>query len=135
MKTRMSVLAGLVVMAMVACSGPMGPEGPMGPQGPQGVQGLPGPAGPGTRVVLTAMVNSAGDAAASLPVAAGTNIDSPPAMVCYVGSLTSYVWIPVASTLTASRAPSCGLVLSGGRWNAVMVYGPAGWVAAFVIIY
>ena len=116
-----------------------GTQGPTGPQGPPGVQGLPGPAGPqgaagpGTRIVLTALVNASGSAAVALPAAAGTDINRPPAMSCYMGSVTSSVWLSVAGSPSTTVA-YCGLTFTG-TFTAVLNAAPPGWVAAFVIVY
>ena len=135
---------GLLLILLTACSeGPMGPAGPAGPQGPagaQGPQGLPGPAGPsgapgaGTRIVITATVNSSGGAAVIFPAAVGNDINRPPAMSCYVGSVTSNVWLAVAGT-AGTTGTYCGLVFSGGVWGAAMSNAPPGWIAAFVVVY
>ncbi|MBA3836545.1 MAG: hypothetical protein C0499_02660 [Zymomonas sp.] len=117
--------------------GPQGAQGSQGPQGPAGAQGLPGPAGArgaGTRIVLTAMVGATGSAVVVLPAAAGTDINLPPAMSCYVGAVTSPVWLAVAGSASASDT-YCGLVFSGGVFSAVMNAAPVGWIAAFVIVY
>lgn len=139
------VLAGCLV-ALMACKGadgavgpqgPKGDQGPQGTQGPPGAQGLPGPAGArgaGTRIVLTAMVGATGSAVVVLPAAAGTDINLPPAMSCYIGSTTSTVWLAIAGSASSSET-YCGLVFSGGVFNAVVNAAPVGWVAAFVVVY
>lgn len=148
-----------VASAMIAgCKGAAGPTGPSGPAGPQGAQGpagpqgatgatgatgaqgaqgaagLPGPAGPGTRMVFTATVSGTGGAMATLPAAAGTIFNNPPAMVCYVTSAGTGVWLAVAST-SSSTYPFCGLVFSGGVFNAVMSGATPGGTAAFVVVF
>jgi hypothetical protein len=153
------IAAGLVaVLLITACEGPEGPAGPTGPQGPQGaqgvqgpagpqgpqgaqgppgVQGLPGPAGaPGTGNILriTAAVGSNGSAQAILPLNVGTNINAPPVMSCYMGSVTSSVWLAVAGSPNTSIA-YCGLVYDGQGWVAVLNAAPPGWVAAFVVVW
>ena len=111
----MRQLIGLfAVLAMAACAGAEGPAGPQGPQGPPGVQGLPGPAGaPGAanRLVLSVTVDAAGEASVELPLSVGTNIDSPPSMACYHGSVDSPVWLSVSSG--SGSEVQCGLVFDG----------------------
>lgn len=116
-------------------TGPAGPQGPTGPQGPPGAAGLPGPAGAGTKVVFTATVQSNGDAAAVLPAAVGTDVSKPPAMACYIGQPGGTVWLAISDGANTSTSRYCGLVFLSGVFNAVMVNAPAGWIAAFVIVY
>ncbi len=122
--------------------GPAGPAGPAGPQGPAGANGLPGPVGPagpagvGTRVVITAAINSDGGAVASLPLAAGTSQNNPPSLACYIGQVGGTVWLSVSDGYTIGTTTFCGLVFDQGRFRAVMSRGPTpGWVAAFVVVY
>lgn len=115
-------------------TGPMGPAGPTGPTGPAGVQGLPGPAGALTFYRTTAVIGSNGAASVTFPAAVGTDINKPPLMSCYTGSTTSNVWLAVAGS-PSTTVTYCGLVFSGGVWNAVMSAGSPGWLAAFVVSY
>jgi len=55
-------------------------------------------------------------------------------MACYMTSGTSTVWLAVNDGYSTTST-FCGLVLSGGVWNAVMSRGIPGWTAAFVIVY
>lgn len=142
-------LAPMLLLALLACEGPMGPEGPSGPQGPQGPQGiqgipgLPGPMGPpgpqgvpgpGTRVNLTATVLSDGSAAANIPAAAGTDPRRPPTMACYMtDNPNSGIWLAVAGS--DSGGTFCGLGLGTSSWIALMIDAPPGWTAAFVVVY
>jgi hypothetical protein len=137
---RIAVLLLVAVGLAVACKGPEGPAGPQGVQGPQGANGtngangLPGPAGPGTRLVLTGTISSSGGVSVALPAAAGTSMTNPPAMACYLTSSSSTVWLSIAGS-PSTTVPYCGLVFSGGVFNAVMNAAPVGWLAAFVIVY
>ena len=135
MKRLDHMLAAVLLLTSIACAGKEGPTGPQGPPGPPGVQGLPGPAGVGTRIVFTAPVSSSGSASVTLPAAAGTDINRPPALACYMGSSTSAVWLSVAGS-SSSTVAYCGLVFnSGGTFSAVLNAAPAGWIAAFVVVY
>lgn len=56
-------------------------------------------------------------------------------MTCYISSSpTSGVWLAVASA-PSSTYPYCGLLFSNGRFTAVMSQAPAGYAAAFVVVY
>jgi len=134
----------LLLCSLCACkgadgaTGPAGPQGPQGPAGPQGVQGLPGPAGAGgtTRITATATIGSTGGASVVLPLAAGTDINRPPSLACYMGSTTSPVWLSVAGAPPGSTTTAfCGLVFGNGGWSAVLTQGVPGWIAAFVVVY
>lgn len=120
MKTLFAAVAALL---LVACKGA---EGPMGPAGPSG---------PGTKVLLTAPVLGDGRASVALPAAAGADPTKPPGMTCYVASSpASGTWVAVASA-PSSTYPFCGLTFSGGRFTAAMFQAPAGYTAAFVVVY
>jgi len=138
------VLSVFLVVASAACEGPegpmgpagtQGPAGPQGPQGPPGVEGLPGPPGAGNRIVLTALVSEEGVAVAQLPEAVGSDINNPPALVCYVGVPGETFWVAVSSTLVAEGSPLCVMELFEGRFYAFLEGGAPGWVAAFVVLY
>lgn len=144
---RITLAATLLVLA--ACAGdqgpmgppgPTGPPGPQGPQGPAGVQGLPGPAGPpgqagpGTRLNYVVPIGTNGTAGQLLPPAAGTDINRPPALACYTGSVTSPSWLKVADGFS-STSTYCGLVFGSGQWTVVLNQGIPGWLAAFVVVY
>ncbi len=145
--------ASACLLVMIACTGaegpvgpqgpagpagPQGPTGPIGAQGPAGVQGLPGPAGPqganATRFLATVLIGANGGAAVALPFAAGTNINQPPALACYVGQVGGTVWLSVAGS-SSTTVPFCGLVFSSGGWSAAMSGATPGWIAAFVVLY
>jgi hypothetical protein len=76
-----------------------------------------------------------GDAAVVLPAAAGTNINLPPSMSCYTGSVTSTVWLSIAGGSSGVSDTFCGLVFAGGGWTATMIGTVPGWLAAFVVLY
>src|SRR5678810_1510286 len=90
MRRWIGIAAVLAITACKGAEGPTGPQGPAGPTGstgPQGPQGLPGPAGPPgtTKVVLMATPNAtSGVATVSLPSAAGTDVNKPPSVSCYI---------------------------------------------------
>jgi hypothetical protein len=121
---------------LLACEGKQGPVGPAGPTGPQGQPGLPGPAGANgtTRVVLTSVIKADGSASVALPTAAGTDVNRPPAMSCYIGNSAFAVWLSVAGS-PSEDDPYCGLVFDRGTFFAFMDGAPPGWIAAFVVIY
>lgn len=126
-----------LIVAVSSCRGPEGPMGPPGAQGPQGntgAAGLPGPPGPGTRLVVTGIAGTSGEVRIALPAAAGTSMNNPPAMSCYLTTGGSTAWITVAST-SSTTWPYCGLNFTGGVFQAVMLNMAAGWTAAFVIVY
>lgn len=150
---RLAVCAAVLVLA-VACkgadgatgpagptgptgqTGSQGPAGPSGPSGPQGIQGLPGPAGAsGVPHFFSAVAGSSAFASVTLPVAAGTNANQPPAMACYLGnpSLIPGTWLSVAGTPSTTSA-YCGAVF-GGTWFADMSQMPVGWTAVWVVVY
>ena len=126
----------LVALMLVSALGCEGPEGPMGPAGPAGAQGLPGPVGPAgaTRLVLISPPASTGSVAVDLPAAAGTNAASPPVMACYIRSPSdATTWLAVNDGFSTTT-PWCALQFNG-TWSASMFDMPAGWSAAFVILY
>lgn len=126
MRKMLSLVATLVVCA---CAGKDGPTGPSGAQGPQG------PSGPGTRYSTTAIVGTDGRAAAALPSGIGTNPQQPPIMGCYLSdNPNSGIWIAVNDGYTTTSA-YCAATLSAGIWTARMSQAPAGWTAAFVVVY
>jgi hypothetical protein len=60
----------------------------------------------------------------------------PPALACYMASsLANGVWSAVSDGYQIGGTASCGLVLSGGVWIAVMIRAIPGWIAAFVVVY
>ena len=132
-KTRISLIL-LLAVALTACAGPEGPAGPAGPQGPQGPQGAPGVA---NRIMLTAIADGTGRAAATLPATITNPISNPPAMSCYISiSATFGAWLAVAGS-SSSVDPYCALSKSTttGLWTAATNQMPVGWVAAWVITY
>ena len=130
------VVALSILSGCKGADGVTGPQGPAGPQGATGPQGLPGPAGAaGTnKLTLTGLVGTSGSAVVFLPAAAGTDLNRPPAMSCYLSSTTSTVWLSISGS-SSSTNPYCGLVFSGGTFTAVMNSAPPGWIAAFVVVY
>jgi len=61
-----------------------------------------------------------------------------PVLSCYItNSLVQPVaWLPVSDgDPTNSSTSACGLVLSGGQWNAVMINGPSAWFYYMVVIW
>lgn len=121
----MKRLALVLVLALVAC------EGPVGPAGPQGEAGLMGEAGPGTRWVHTGTVNSTGGASVELPAAAGT-INDPPLLGCYVSD-EGDTWLVVATDTYSDI--TCGIGESGGGLFAAIVGAPAFWFWRVVVVY
>lgn len=120
-------LALALVVALVGCKGPEGPMGPVGPAGPAGPAGVPH--------VFTAAINSSGAASVTLPSAAGTDAAKPPSMTCYMAlTPSSGTWLSVADSYSSTSA-YCGSVFTGGVWHPTMNDGPAGWTAAFVVVY
>ena len=155
MRRTRSLYLPFLVIVLTACGaaakdGPMGPAGPQGPigatgatgaTGANGAAGLPGPAGSngqGTKLVFTALADANYQVAVPMPAAVGLNPNVPPLMACYMGTpATSSVWLAVAGTQTAGGT-YCGLIFSyggNGVWTARMLNMPAGWTAAFVVIY
>jgi hypothetical protein len=129
-----------IVLALAACTGDQGPMGPPGRDGKDGAQGLPGLPGPpgqpgaGTRLVVTAVADANGTAAAVLPAAAGTDPTKPPVMSCYyTDSFDRGVWVAVASS-ASTDLPYCRLVF-GSTWVAEMRSLPMEFIAAFVVVY
>lgn len=119
----------VAVFGLLACQGADGPTGPRGAQGPRG------PAGHGTRVTLTALVDTSGSASVTLPAAAGTDPDAPPLVTCHLRAPQSTTWLPITDGYSAS-APYCQLsIVSGGPFTAALHRAPAGWTAAFVLLY
>ena len=111
MKAVYLIIAALLVTT-TACAGPEGPTGPTGAQGP---------AGPGAQILLTATIPSNGGVSLTLPAAAGTDMNNPPAMSCYItADPGSTVWLTLTSTLTTANATTCGLVFSGGVFAPTM---------------
>lgn len=156
MKRTMLFVLALFVVACKGDAGPTGPAGPKGdtgaqgiigntgpqePQGPPGIQGLPGPTGPagggsGTRINLTGVADANGRVTIALPAAAGTNVNSPPAMACYVMiiSISTSTWWTVADGFS-STSEFCYLSFGGGVWSAIMTLMTPGDRAAFVVVY
>jgi hypothetical protein len=87
-------------------------------------------------LVVAAVSTSSGIAAAApLPAAAGTDPSKPPLVACYESTdPTTGNWLAVNDGYSLT-APYCGLVFSGGVWNAVMSQMRLGWSAAFVVMY
>jgi hypothetical protein len=82
-----------------------------------------------------AVVSTNGSASVALPAAAGSNINQPPGLACYMRDpLGASAWLAVAGASDGVSA-YCGLVLSGGQWGAVIVRAPVGWHAAFAVVY
>jgi hypothetical protein len=85
--------------------------------------------------MVTGVAGASGGVAIPLPAAVGTNPSSPPALSCYTtDNPSSGVWVAVADGWSATST-FCGLVFSGGVWNAVMVNMDVGWTAGFIVIY
>ncbi len=114
--------AAVFVFCVAAGAACEGPEGPMGPAGP---------AGPGTRVAVTATVNSSGVAVAALPASVGTSLSDPPGLTCYVNQPGTNSQLLIGTDLDG---PACGLTVSGATLNAVMIDAPPGWNARFVAV-
>lgn len=143
----LSRLAVLALLIAVGCKGPEGPVGPAGPSGqqgaqgpagPPGAQGLPGPAGAaGTRVVVTAIANSSGNAVAALPAGVGSDPTKPPTMSCYeTDTPATGTWLSVAGTPGATGSFCAAVFNTTTRvWNATMLQMPSGWTAAFVVVF
>jgi ABC-type nitrate/sulfonate/bicarbonate transport system substrate-binding protein len=93
--------------------------------------GPAGPAGPGTRVAVTATVNSSGVAVAALPASVGTSLSDPPGLTCYVNQPGTNSQLLIGTDLDG---PACGLTVSGATLNAVMIDAPPGWNARFVAV-
>lgn len=122
----LSWTAGLMLCGLaIGCKGADGAVGPQGPQGPQG------PAG--QTYITSVVVNSDGEAVAALPTQVGTNFNKPPAITCYVGNGEPQVWLPVSDGIGDDTV--CGLAFGNGRFNAVIIGGPVGWTALFVVVY
>jgi hypothetical protein len=127
----------VMLVVLAACEGPAGPMGPAGPQGPQGPQGLPGAAGApgvGTRATFVQTIGLSRSVTVELPTAVGTDPTKIPALSCYVSS-DGQTWLGVNDGYSGT-APYCGVQFNASsRWVAVMNQGPAGWFAAFVVVY
>ena len=133
-----------ILLLIAACEGPVGPQGPAGPQGPRGEQGVPGstgpqgPVGPGSRLVRSMRLDSQGGAVVSLPREAGSRVEDPPALTCYISDNLDGVWLPVSDGFSStSNRSSCGLVFSGGSgtFSAVIVNSVPRWWVLFVVVY
>jgi hypothetical protein len=83
-------------------------------------------------------IDASGRAEVVLPVAVGTNSQSPPALACYTTSsvtAANIAWLAVSDGYTTSTTSFCAMVFRDGRWNAVLSRGIANWFAAFVVVY
>lgn len=119
---------GLLFWLATGCTGSDGLVGPTGPPGPEGQ------AGPGTRLVIIATVGPNNTISRDLPVEAGSSINDPPLLACYIRPETSNTWVVVADGFGLSQ-PYCVLEFANGRFTATIRQAPAGWLVAFVVIY
>ena len=115
-----------LLIALVACEGPVGPEGAQGPPGDVGPIGPEGPLG-AVRLTATDTIGADGTAVADFPVGVGS-LTNLPSLTCYQ-SETGAVWLLVRDALCRlEETPE-------GNLAVVLVGGTPGWLYYFVAVF
>lgn len=112
------LLAILLPLALLACTGDQGPMGPQGPQGPEGPEGPPGPGS--TMFVQTATVGSDGSAEVSFP---GLQVESS-LVNCWLSDEPDGPWSKIGTDIDG---PQCGARNSGNDMLVRIAGAPPGW--------
>lgn len=120
--------------------GPTGPQGPVGPAGPIGPQGLPGVNGTnganGATNHTFGPFYSTTEVAVPLPQAAGSNVNSPPSVICYYNFPGTTMWFSASDDV---YAPYCYLQFAANNTWWVIInnnkYSGTGLYLAVVVTY